>query len=475
MFGEAHAIPFERVIVEKLSHPLNFKEYFMESTLECIEPNAAGIDIGSFSHFVAVPQERDSEVVREFGGFTEDLHLMSEWLKKCGIKTVAMEATGVYWIPVYEVLLEQGFDVCLVNARYYKNVSGRKSDVLDCQWLQQLHSYGLLKPSFQPGEEEGKLRQLVRHRANLVRWGATHAQQMQKALAQMNLQLTNVVSDILGDTGMKIIRAICHGERDPKKLAILRDTRCKNSVETIEKSLHGYYRAEIVFSLKQALSSYDHYQQQIAECNGEIEKLTDYFDDKSDGQKVIKKREAKRNNIGFDAQERLTRILGVNLTEIPGINALTALTVIAEIGLSVDKWKNSKAFASWLGLCPGTKISGGKRLGGKTKACKNRASEALRIAASALYRSQTSLGSFLRRMKARLGPAKAITAAAHKLAVIIYTMIKEKKSYDELGAGYYDQLHKERAVKNLEKFARRLGFEITPKKIEQASMTACST
>jgi transposase len=435
----------------------------MESTFACIELNAAGIDIGSFSHFVAVPQGRDTEVVREFEGFTEDLHLMAEWLKKCGIKKVAMEATGVYWIPVYEVLIEQGFDVCLVNARYYKNVSGRKSDVLDCQWLQQLHSYGLLKPSFQPGEEEGQLRQLVRHRANLVRWGAKHAQQMQKALTQMNLQLANVVSNILGDTGMKIIRAICAGERDPKKLATFRDGRCKNNVETIEKSLHGHYRAEILFSLKQALASYDHYQEQIKECHREIEKKTSHFNDKSKGQKIEKKREAKKNNIGFDAQERLTRMLGVNLTEIPGINALTALTVVSEIGLSVDKWKNSKAFASWLGLCPGTKISGGKRLGSKTKPCKNRAVESLRIAASSLYRSQTGLGAFLRRMKARLGPAKAITAGAHKLAVIIYTMIREKKNYNDLGASYYDQLHKDRAVQNLKRFANRLGFEIAPK------------
>jgi transposase len=435
----------------------------MESTCTCIEPNAAGIDVGSFSHFVAVPQGRDKENVKEFGGFTEDLHSIVYWLKNCRIKTVAMEATGVYWIPLYEILTEKGFQVCLVNARHYKNVRGRKSDVLDCQWLQQLHSYGLLKPSFQPGEQENKLRQLVRHRANLVRWGSTHAQQMQKALAQMNLQLNNVVRDILGDTGLRIIRAICSGERNPKVLSKLRDARCKNSEQTIEKSLHGHYREEILFSLKQALASYDHYQKQIEECNREIEAITKNFGDKSGGQTISKKREKKKNHIGFDAQDRLMKMVGVNLTQIPGINGTIAMTLIAEIGTNVDKWKNAKAFACWLGLCPGTKISGGKRLSGKTTSCKNRAAEALRMAASTLHRNQSALGAFLRRLKARLGPAKAITAVAHKLAVIIYNMMKEKKNYNEMGAGYYDELHKARAVKNLEKFAKRLGFEITLK------------
>lgn len=415
----------------------------MNSKLELIEPDAAGIDIGSFSHFVAVPKGRDDKYIREFGGFTEDLHSIARWLKKCLIRTVAIEATGVYWIPLYEILIEKGFEVCLVNARDYKNVSGRKSDVLDCQWLQKLHSYGLLKPSFQLGEKEGKLRQLVRHRANLIKWAAIHVQQIQKALTQMNLKLMNVVSDILGDTGMKIIRAICSGESDPKKLANFRDKRCKNSKEVIEKSLQGHYREEIIFSLKQALISYDHYQKQIEECDREIEKImTNHFKDKSNGKKIIKKREQKKNSMNFDIQDHLMKILGVNLIEVPGINSLNALTIISEIGTSVEKWKNSKAFASWLGLCPGTKISGGKILSGKTKPSKNKAAEALRLAALALHKSQTSLGAFLRRMKTRLGPAKAITAVAHKLAIIIYSMIKNKASYNEIGANYYDKLHR---------------------------------
>lgn len=442
----------------------------MTTSLQCIEPNAAGIDVGSFSHFVAVPSGKDQESVKEFSAFTADLHALAEWLKKCGIKTVAMESTGVYWIPLYEILEETGFQVCLVNARYLKNVSGRKSDVLDCQWIQQLHSYGLLKPSFRPEEDIIRLRQLVRHRGTLVKWGATHIQQMQKALSQMNLQLHNVVSDITGETGMKIIRSICTGERDPKKLAAHRHHRCENSEETIAKSLQGHYKAEILFSLKQALSSYDHYQKQIAECNEEIRKITETFEDKTNGQPPTKhKRETHKMPIGFDAQNQFFRMLGVNLTEIPGINSLTVMTFISEVGTSVDKWPNAKAFASWLGLCPGTKISGGKRLGSKSKPCANRLAEALRMAASTLSKSQTCLGAFLRRLKARLGPPKAVTAVAHKMAVIIYNMIKNQAGYREAGLDYYDKLHKERAVKNLRRFAERLGYIVAP---QEAAKTA---
>ena len=257
-------------------------------------------------------------------------------------------------------------------------------------------------------------------------------------------------------------------------LSSFRDARCKNSQETIEKSLHGHYREEILFNLRQALASYDHYQKQIAECNQEIEAITRNFQDKSRGQPTCKKKEKKKNYIGFDAQARLMKMVGVNLTEIPGINGTIAMTFIAEIGTSVDKWKNAKAFACWLGLCPGTKISGGKRLSGKTVSCKNRAAEALRMAASSLHRNQSSLGAFLRRLKARLGPAKAITAVAHKLAVIIYNMIKNQKSYHEMGAGYYDDMYKSRAIRNLEKFAKRLGFDVLPKQaVVSSSVSTC--
>lgn len=436
----------------------------MSTSLECIQPNAAGIDIGGCFHFVAVPQGRDTESVKKFGCFTEDLHAIADWLIQCRIKTVALEATGVYWIPLFEVLESRGIEVCLVNARHVKNVSGRKSDVLDCQWIQQLHSFGLLRASFQPDQLANKLRMLTRHRANLIQWAAIHAQLMQKALTQMNLQLQNVVSDILGDTGMRIIRAICAGERDPNKLAEYRDCRCRSSEETIAKSLHGHFREEILFSLKQALESYDHYQKQLQACNKEIEEITQKFDDKSDGKKIETKKTGKKNNIGFDAQQEFYRMLGVNLAEIPGINITTILTIISEIGVSLDKWPTAKAFTSWLGLCPGTKISGGKNLGGQTKRSKNRVAEALRIAANALNKSNTFLGAFLRKMKARVGPAKAITATAHKLAKILYNMIKKRSNYKESGVDYYEKANKDQTIKRLRKLAERMGFDLSPKK-----------
>ena len=309
----------------------------MNSSLPCVKPNAAGIDVGSRSHFVAVPIDRDQQPVKEFSFFTEDLHRLAQWLKDCKIETVAFEATGSYWIPLYDILIEENFEVCLVNARHIKNVSGRKTDVQDCQWIQQLHSCGLLRSSFIPDQLTGKLRHFVRHRDTLIRYAATQLQLMQKALVEMNLQLQNVVSDISGDTGMRIIRAICVGERDAKTLSSYRDPRCKNSEETIEKSLNGHYKTEVLFCLQQALETYDHYQKQIAHCNKEIEARMKDFTDHSGGTPLLgRKREAKKNNFGFDLQGDLWRALGVNLIEIPGINITTALIFIAEIGPSVE-------------------------------------------------------------------------------------------------------------------------------------------
>jgi transposase len=263
---------------------------------------------------------------------------------------------------------------------------------------------------------------------------------------------------------MKIIRAICAGEREAKKLAQYRDCRCKNSEDMIAKSLQGHYREEILFSLRQALQSYDHYQNQLQACNKEIEEITKKFGDKSDGDKIIPKKENKKNGLGFNAQEQFFRMLGVNLATIPGINSTTILTIISEIGTCVDKWRSPKAFSSWLGLCPGTKISGGKRLGGKTKISKNRVAEALRMAASTLSKSQTALGAFLRRMKSRLGPAKAITATANKMAKMLYMMIKGRVKFQEPGPDYYEHTNKERTMKRLRKFADRMGFDLSPKK-----------
>ena len=433
-----------------------------------INKMAAGIDIGSKSHFVAVPEGCDEVCVREFKSFTADLHGLCVWLEKCGIETVVMESTGVYWIPLYELLESRGFDVKLVDARHVKNVSGRKTDVMDCQWLQQLHTYGLLSGAFRPNEQVCALRAYLRQRSMLIQEAAGHIQHMQKALSQMNIQLHNVISDITGDTGMKIIRGIIGGERDAKLLAKNRNLGCKNPLEIIEKSLEGHYRDEHVFSLKQALALYDFYQGKIKECDIEIEKQLSTFENcLENNQLKLKKNVIKRktsskckNKLSFDVTSHLIRITGVDLTAIPGIEASSALKFVSEVGLDLTHWKSSKQFASWLGLCPGNKVSGGKRLGGKSKRTASYAASTLRMAASTLHRSQTALGAFFRRLKNRLGAPKATTAAAHKLAVIIFEMIKNGIEYNEAGQDYYEQQYRERLIKNLSLRAKTLGFQL---------------
>jgi transposase len=432
--------------------------------LEHINKMAAGIDIGSRSHFVAVPEGCDDICVREFRSFTADLHELANWLEKCGIETVAMESTGVYWIPLYELLESRGFEVKLVDARHVKNVSGRKTDVIDCQWLQQLHTYGLLNGAFRPTEEVCALRAYLRQRSMLIQQASGHIQHMQKALSLMNLQLHNVLSDITGETGMKIIRAIVGGERDPKLLTTHRNRGCKNTVEVIEKSLTGHYRDEHIFSLTQALELYDTYQSKIVACDNAIEKQLITFDDSINEKKeTVVKRKSKahcKNALSFNATSHLIRITGVDLTAIPGIEASSALKIVSEIGLDLSRWKSSKQFASWLGLCPGNKVSGGKRLSGKSKRTANYASSILRIAASTLHRSDSALGAFLRRLKSRLGAPKAITATAHKLATIIFNMLKNGVEYIETGQDYYETQYRDRLVKNLNKRAKMLGYEL---------------
>lgn len=435
--------------------------------LEHINKMAAGIDIGSSSHFVAVPEGCDEISVREFASFTPDLHALADWLKRCGIETVAMESTGVFWIPLYELLESRGFEVKLVDARHVKNVSGRKTDVLDCQWLQQLHTYGLLSGAFRPSEQICALRAYMRQRNMLITCAGTHIQHMQKALSQMNIQLHNVLSDITGETGMKIIRAIVAGERDPVKLASHRDKRCKNSLEIIAKSLTGNYRGEHIFSLSQALELYDNYKEKILACDQEIEKqlflFQDFSEENQNNVRCANQKKSKahcKNKLSFDVSSHLIRITGVDLTAIPGIEASTALKIISEIGLDFSRWKNSKQFASWLGLCPGNKVSGGKRLGGKSKRTSNFAAAALRMAASTLHSSQSALGAFFRRLKSRLGAPKAITATAHKIATILYEMIKNHAEYNEVGQDYYEKQYRERIIKNLNSRAKTLGFEL---------------
>jgi len=432
--------------------------------LDYINTNAAGIDIGSKSHFVAIPEGRDVDTVRAFQTFTNDLIELVNWLKKNGITTVAMEATGVYWVPVYDMLEQQGFEVLLVNAGHIKNVPGRKTDVIDCQWIQQLHSYGLLRGSFRPKEKILQMRTLVRHRATLIKYAASHIQHIQKALSLMNVQLKNAVKDLTGVTGMKIIRAIVAGERDPAILAQHRDPRCTNPKEVIRESLIGNYQEEHMFCLKQALDLYDHYSLKIAECDKEIEKIMTamgtLLDEDKPNKKANTKRIPKKHEFAFDMRRELTRIAGVDLTQIPSVNVQTASKVIAETGIDMSKWGSSKQFAAWLGLCPGNKVSGGKRLSGKTAPSSNKAAAALRMAANSLRSSDTALGAFFRRLSSRLGAAKAITASAHKLAVIIYNMLKTGAEYMESGARYYEAQYKDRCIRSLTKKAKIFGFTL---------------
>lgn len=440
------------------------KKNSLPKHLSHINKMAAGIDVGSKSHFVAVPEGYVAETVREFKSFTASLHELANWLENCGIETVAMESTGIYWIPLFELLDSRGFEVKLVDARHVKNVSGRKTDVLDCQWLQQLHTYGLLNGAFRPDEQICSLRAYLRQRGMLIQQAAMHIQHMQKALSQMNIQLHNVISDITGVTGMKIIRAIVQGEHSPKILASYRDRGCKNPIDVIEQSLEGHYREEHIFTLTQALELYDLYQEKLRACDKQIEKQLWRFENRASQlrleEKSPKSRSKCKNKPSFDVNSHLIRITGVDLTKIPGIESSSALKIISEIGLDLSRWKEGKHFASWLGLCPGNKVSGGRRLGSKSKRTSNYAASTLRIAASTLYKSQTALGAFFRRLKSRLGAPKAITATAHKLALIIYNMLKNGVEYHETGQDYYEQQYRNRVIRNLELRANSLGLRL---------------
>ena len=439
------------------------------NALEQINAHAAGIDVGSEEVYIAVPPDRDTQSVRSFPTFTADLRRLAEWLKVCQIETVAMEATGVYWIPLYEILEEEGFEVCLVNARHLKNVSGRKTDVLDCQWIQQLHTYGLLKPSFRPPEQIVAIRSLVRHREMLVQYRSAHIQHMQKALTLMNVRLTNVLSDITGVTGLKIIRAILAGERNPKQLAQFRDGRCKSSEAEIAKSLEGHYKREHLFALKQAVELYDFYDQQLKACDAELEAMYQEFDPPEDpstpppGPRTQKRR---KNQAHFDLAPALYRLTGVDLTQIDGVDELTAQKVLSEIGTDMSKWPTDKHFASWLRLCPNNKITGGKVIQTGVQPTKNRASAALRVAAASLKTSDSALGAYFRRMRARSGTPAAVTATAHKLARIIYFMLKHRQPYHDFGADSYDQLYRARVLRNLNRRAAKLGFRLEPALLE---------
>jgi transposase len=443
--------------------------------LEQINLYAAGIDIGSESHYVAVPEGLDDEPVRCFSCNTGDLEKLADWLVQIGIQSVAMESTGIYWIPLFEILEERGLEVLLVNARHVKNVSGRKSDVLDCQWLQQLHTYGLLAGAFRPPEQVTALRAYMRQRGTLVRYAGSHIQHMQKALRQMNLLLDNVVTDITGKTGMTIIRTILKGERDPNKLAAYRDRRCKKSEQAIAQSLHGHYREEHLFALRQSVELYDTYHAKILACDEAIEQQLKRFDAQGDPQQLPAGKKKAANAPAFDVRGELYRMSGVDLTAIDGINDITALKVLAETGTDMSRWKSEKHFSSWLGLSPGNKISGGKILSSKTKPTTNRAAAALRMAAFTLSNSKSALGAYYRRMRSRQGAPKAITATAHKLARLIYSMLKHGTEYVDQGQDYYEQQYQDRVMKNLKQRAAQMGFALVPSSGDNGSLVEEST
>ena len=426
--------------------------------------NAAGIDVGATSHFVAVPADRSEQPVQGFEAFTADLYRLADWLAECGVEAVAMESTGVYWIPLFGVLEERGFEVMLVDPRRIKNVPGRKTDVLDCQWLQQLHTYGLLSGAFRPDEDIRRLRSYLRQWAMLVENATQHVQHMQKALTQMNVKLHHVIRDITGKTGMDIIEVIVKGERNPRRLARLRDPRTKSDERTIAKSLRGHWRKEHLFELTQALELYRTYQAKIAECDLEIETQLDRFEDRSDGEPPSPngKRGNQKNAPRFDVHGHLYRMTGVDLTRIDGVEAYTALKVISEVGTDMSRWPTAKHFASWLGLSPNNRITGGRVISSRTKASANRAAAALRLAANALHRSDSALGAFLRRKKAHLGAPKAITATAHKLARIIYCMLRYGQQFVDAGAEYYESQYRHRALRAAQQRAAQLGYQLVP-------------
>ena len=439
-------------------------------SLSCIEPHAAGIDVGATEIFVALPQDRDPSPVRSFETLTEDLHRLKSWLQQCGITTVAMESTGVYWIPLFQILEKAGMEVCLVNAQHVKHVPGRpgrKSDVIDCQWLQYLHSVGLLRASFRPEERICAIRSLLRHRDSLVQMAAAHVQHMQKALTQMNLQLHHVLSDITGQSGLAILDAILAGERNPAVLAQLRHARVQASEEVITKSLVGDYQREHLFTLRQSLQAYRYYQSLLTACAQEIEEQLQNLDSRTppDASPLPPERyphRPRKNEFRFNMRSELYRIYGTDLTAIPSINALTGYTVLAEVGTDWSKFRNGDAFASWICLCPQNKKSGGKILSAHTRRSANRVNRALRLAAQTLERSTSYLGAYYRKMRARHGAPVAITAAAHKLARIIFHLVTTGEAYDESLFAAEEQRQRKRMENKLKRSAQQLGYRLIP-------------
>ncbi|CAG9166465.1 IS110 family RNA-guided transposase [Cupriavidus pinatubonensis] len=432
---------------------------------DVVFPSAAGIDVGASSHWVAVPrhlaEQAGCEPVREFGTMTDDLHALADWLRACGADTVALESTGVYWIPVYEVLERRGLIVWLVDARQMKYVPGRKSDVLDCQWLQKLMSLGLLRAAWRPGDDVCVVRAVVRQREVLLTEQGKWVQRMHKALVQMNLQLTEVLSDVMGQTGQAIIRAIVAGERDPKVLARHRHSRVKASEREIERALTGNWREEHLFGLAQALAMFDSLAQRLTECDAKLESLLAPLGRNDPDLEGPAKRRGK-NTPSFDLRTALARWAGVDLTRINGLAVTSVLTILSEIGPDLSRFGSVKHFCSWLGLCPGTKVSGGKVLSARTRRSTNRARQALKLAAMSLSRNSSALGAFYRRLCARMDKPRANTAVAHKLARMVYFMLTRGEAFVDQGQQHYEEQQRQRSIAALKRRATALGYQVHP-------------
>ena len=479
---------FERLMSGKLNRKqrkeLGRRLYSDNPGLEVVHRNVAGIDVGNESHFVAVAPGCDPEPVREFGSWTADLHRMSDWLKSCGVKTVVMQSTGVYWIAVYDVLEKRGFQVCLANARDTKNLPGRKSDVQESQWLLKLHTYGLLRNSFRPGEEIRSVRTIWRLRGRHVQEAGSKIQHMQKALTTMNVQLANAISDVSGVTGQAIIRAILKGERDPYKVAQMRDYRIKASEEEIARSLEGNWQEDVLFELQQSVEAYDFCQKQIAECDRRLqtylaalpsrsiaqpEEPTTATTEATSGEKKNQRKKKKdsgakprKNQPTFDLEKELERICGVNLKTIDGVDVMTIQTWVAEVGVDMSPWKDEDHLVSWLKLAPNRQITGGKVIKQPRVKANNRLADSLRMAASTLNRSDSYLGARFRYLRGRLGPGKAIKAMAAHLARLIYRMLTRGQAWVDRGAEEHQRRRQEREKLALQRKAAALGFRLEP-------------
>jgi transposase len=435
-------------------------------SLDVVHPDAAGIDIGNEVHYVAVPPSRSSEAVRRFGCTTAELKAMADWLKQCRIGTVAMQSTGVYWVAAYDILEAAGLEVYLVNARETKNLPGRKSDVQESQWLMKLHTYGLLRNSFRPPQEIRTLRTYWRQRNDLVRAAGRHIRRMQKALTQMNLQLANMLSDISGRSGQAIIKAILAGERDPGELAALCDCRVQASQEEVAESLEGNWQDDLLFVLQQEQEGYEFCQKQIAECDGHLQEYLQDRPDRSQGATLPEEKrkgrlkKKKGNSPRFDLRAELFHMVGTDLTRIDSIDVMTAMTILSEAGWDMSKWKTENHFVSWLRLSPDNRISGDKIIGKGRLPTNNRATIALKIAASTLRTSETYLGAQFRRLRTKLGAPVAIKAMAAKLARLVYRMLRYGMQYTDKGMEFYDAQHRKLQINYLKRKASQLGYQI---------------